>query len=291
MSSAHGAPRQGLILRAKLAVTRARISTTERRDRLLADVGGALGQLGRRVVLRLHRSEIIPLPRPRTVGRFQFDVLDDLRLYTGLSTEHVNALVTRRADSFRAEWFLASPEHRVDDWFYLSSRTYLFGNATHDPTALLSILEKSCGTSGRALDFGGGTGNLALALAAVGWSIDYLERSALQKDFVAFRRDRYDLTDRLHIIDQWRMLERDTYDLICAMDVLEHVERLEELLTDVLLPAIKLGGALAESSPFTRSLSNPMHYEHSELEEVLARNGFVVEVDAPTCRVWRRTSP
>ena len=140
------------------------------------------------------------------VGEHTFDVIDDLRRYTGLDAGQVQDLVARRTDSFRAEWLLTPSEHRIDDWFYLSSGTYLFGNAIHDPRPVLETLTRVCGSGGRVLDFGGGSGNLALALAAAGWSVDYLERSALQKDFVAFRVDRYGLGDRLRILNAWDRL-------------------------------------------------------------------------------------
>ncbi len=252
------------LLPAKLAVTRLRIRSRERRDQELARVGAALGRLGRRTVLRIHRHEDVGEVQPIVVGAHTFDVIDDLRRYTGLDAGQVQDLVARRTDSFRAEWLLTPSEHRIDDWFYLSSGTYLFGNAIHDPRPVLETLTRVCGSGGRALDFGGGSGNLALALAAAGWSVDYLERSALQKDFVAFRVDRYGLADRLRILNAWDRLPSGEYDLVCALDVLEHVEDLEGLLSASLLPAVRAGGALAESSPFVRTLSNPMHHEHQD---------------------------
>jgi SAM-dependent methyltransferase len=275
------------VLRAKLAVTRARIDFAARRDETAVRAGGALARLGRRIALSPHLHETIGIPGATEVEGFRFDVMTDLAAYTGLPAARLDALVRRRSDSFRAEWFLAPRGLRLDDWFYLSSTTYLFGNAIHDPIPLVRILERHCGRSGRALDFGGGTGNLALALAAVGWSVDYLERSALQKDFVSFRIQRYDLDEQVRVLDDWRPIEANTYDLVSAVDVLEHVEDLEHVLVNRLLPSIRSGGALAESSPFVRNLSNPMHYEHSGLATLLEQHDFTCEADEPECRLWR----
>lgn len=277
-----------LILRAKLAITRARINAKAKRDDATVAAGGALGRFGRRVVLSIHREEQVLPPGPITIGVKRFDVVDDLRHYTELPAGQVDALLRRRSDSFRAEWFLTPSDRRLDDWFYRSSTTYLFGNAVHDPSSLLGILRGRGVEPGRALDFGGGTGNLALALAAEGWSVDYLEHSALQKDFVAFRVDTHELGERVRVLNDWRPLEADAYDVVFAVDVLEHVADLEGLLLKRLLPAIRHGGRLIESSPFVRSLSNPMHHEHSALDSLLDSSGFELEADGAHGRVWLR---
>ena len=237
----------------------------------------------------MHRREEIAIPEPLVVGDRSFDVMSDLCRYTGLPSPQVEALVRRRSDSFRAEWFLTPPAYRLDDWFYLSSTTYLFGNATHDPTPILETIKRCCDRPGRALDFGGGSGNLALGLAALGWSVDFVERSALQKDFVTFRVMEHGLADRVRILHQWQPLQRDAYDLVCAVDVLEHIEHLRRLLSETLLPAIRQRGALAESSPFLRNLSNPMHHEHNNMEDTVAESGLTLEEDTLECRVWRRS--
>jgi len=230
------------------------------------------------------------VPAPLECGDRSFDVRDDLAAYTGLPLNEVDRLLQRRTDSFRAEWYLTPPAVRRDEWFYRSSLTYLFGNAVHvheQPELLATILGHT-GSNGRALDFGGGTGNLALGLAAGGLTVDFLERSALQKDFVAFRLHRHGLGDSVRVLDDWEPLDPGAYDAVCALDVLEHLEHLDETLHDNLLPSIRSGGLLIESSPFVRNVSNPMHHEHAQLDELLRREGFVLETEDALCRVWRR---
>ena len=288
MSASRERKARDLILEAKLAIARARIAVAQRSEEATVALGSSLGRFGRRLVLRLHRHEEIALPEPFVVGDHRFDVMTDLRRYTELPLERVEALVKRRADSFRAEWFLTPPGQRFDNWFYLSSTTYLFGNAAHDAVPVLDAIHQTSAGTGRALDFGGGAGNLALGLAASGWSVDFVERSALQKDFVTFRVMEHGMTDSVRVLHNWQPLEVDAYDLVCAIDVLEHVEQLRSLLRENLLPAIRLGGALVESSPFSRTLSNPMHYEHSDLEETLVVQGFALERSTANCRIWRR---
>jgi hypothetical protein len=248
---------------------------------MLIGAGAGLGRLGRRLVLQPWAHERVEIP---AAG----DIVEDLVAYTRLPRPQVARMLLRRDDSHRAEWHLMPPRLRSDDWFYLSSTTYLFANAVHDPAPLIEHLERHVVNRGPMLDFGGGAGNLATALAVRGWQVDYLERSALQKDFVAFRCDRHRLGENLRILDEWRELEPDVYMVVCAMDVLEHVEDLESLLTDRLLPTIRHGGALVESSPFIRNTSNPMHHEHRTLDTTLAATGFVLEAQYPDARVWRR---
>jgi SAM-dependent methyltransferase len=232
------------------------------------------------------RNEQIEMPTPGVSG---VDIVEDLVGYTGLGRDDVVALVRRRHENFRTEWHAFPSRVRKDAWFYLASRTYLFGNAEHDGEAMAEALHPFLGQPRQILDFGGGTGNLALALALRGHRLDYLERSALQKDFVRYRITKYALAERVHIVDQWESLEPDAYDVVCAMDVFEHVETLSETLASV-LRAIRPHGMLAESSPFIRNVQNPMHHEGAEVfEGLMIQSGFECQHEGALFRVWKRS--
>lgn len=284
--------RKSRVLRAKLAVASARIEASERRSDAIVAVGSVLGRTARRLLLRVHANEQIPLPQPLVVAGTSFDILDDLSAYTGLTDAVVARLVQRRLDSFRAEWFLTPEELRADDWYYRATSAYLFGNAVHLHGAddLVRLVEQELPVPQNALDFGGGTGNLALALAALGWTVDHLERSAVQKDFTRFRVPRYALEGSVRVLDDWEPLKRDAYDLICAIDVLEHVHDLDAVVLGRLLPALRSGGSFIEASPFHRTLSNPMHHEHTHLDKLLASAGLTLADRRDGYRVWRQPS-
>jgi SAM-dependent methyltransferase len=221
-------------------------------------------------------------------GAMHSDVVDDLVGYTGLERGKVVALIRRKHEDFRTEWHAFPPQLRDEAWFYLASRTYLFANATHDANQLVESLCALLPDSGEILDFGGGTGNLALALAGKGYRVDYLERSALQKDFVRYRLDKHGLSGRVRIIDQWTPLEPDAYDMVCAMDVFEHVEALSETL-DSVLRAIHPSGVLVENSPFVRNVENPMHHDDRAAFPGLMRSaGFDCISQSDDLTVWRR---
>ena len=169
---------------------------------------------------------------------------------------------------------------------------YPFGNAVHlhGADVLVRLVEQQQPAPRNALDFGGGTGNLALALAALGWTVDHLERSALQKDFTRFRLTRYALEGTVKVLDDWEPLEQDAYDLICAIDVLEHVRDLDDVVLNRLLPALRRGGSFIEASPFHRTLSNPMHHEHTHLDKLLTSAGLTLADVRDGYRVWRQPS-
>jgi 2-polyprenyl-3-methyl-5-hydroxy-6-metoxy-1,4-benzoquinol methylase len=277
------------MIRAWLAQTRLRIlsrSETVTGEAAVA-VGAALGRVGAQLLLYPHRREEIEVPPAIAFGRRSVDVVEDLVEYTGLTREQVEALIRRRHDSFRSEWHTVPRALHNENWFYLSSRTYLFANAVHDGEGVAAATAGSVSGTKDVLDFGGGTGNLALALAARGHRVDFVERSALQKDFVRFRIAKHGLRDRIRVVDQWAPLEPSAYDAVYAIDVLEHLESLEEILAN-LLQSIRPNGVLAELSPFVRNTSNPMHHEaEAAFLCVMESEGFSCAKQVGDLRVWR----
>jgi len=246
--------------------------------RLLVNAGMAL--------LRFpFRSERIEVPAANADG---VDIVEDLVGYTGLAHDDVVALVRRQHENFRTEWHAFPSRVRKDAWFYLASRTYLFGNAEHDGEGIAEVLNTLLPPPREILDFGGGTGNLALALASKGHRVDYVERSALQKDFVRFRIEKYGFGGRVRVVDQWDPLRPDAYDLVCAMDVFEHLDALRETLASI-LSAIRREGMLAENAPFVRNIQNPMHHEGASVfHDLMTESGFVCEHDSELFRLWER---
>lgn len=253
--------------------------------------GAAAYRLGGGLIRFPHKHEQISPPRPLEIAGYRFDVLGELAEYTGLELALTDALVRREGDDFRSEWYALPPRYRRDSWFYTSSRNYLFANAVHvyESPELVDHLVELCPPAGHVLEFGGGSGNLALALAARGLRVDFLEVSALQKDFVRFRVAKHSLGNRVSVLDRWCAPREAHYDLICAFDVFEHLADVEAVLDRQIVPALRERGALAERSPFVRNLANPMHYEDTQgFDSLLQRRGFRVVSDDALSRIWRR---
>jgi 2-polyprenyl-3-methyl-5-hydroxy-6-metoxy-1,4-benzoquinol methylase len=251
-------------------------------------IGTFVGRVGSWILLHLHAFERVVEPVPLTIGDRTFDTVDDLVVFTGLPRDTIIKLLHRKIDSYRVEWHLFPRQVRTDDWFYRSSRTYLFANAVHTGD-LANELFAFTPTGSHVLDFGGGTGGLALGLAALGAKVDYYEVSAVQKDFMRFRIDRYGLADRITVVNDWASLTHERYDVLYAFDVFEHLPELEATLRDKLLPSLKPAAQIVESSPFIRNFANPMHFEDAtQLDSTLVLAGFREESRTAKYRLWRR---
>jgi 2-polyprenyl-3-methyl-5-hydroxy-6-metoxy-1,4-benzoquinol methylase len=168
----------------------------------------------------------------------------------------------------------------------------VFGNASHFATAReIELVGAAVAPGSRILDFGGGVGNLAIALAVRGHHAAIDELNALQRDFARFRVDRHRLGDRVSVLDPWADLPRAAFDAVTAFDVFEHMPDGRTILEERLLPALRDGGVLIEDSPFVRTIANPMHHADWGLAELLGARGFEVRSRDAHTRVWQSPTP
>lgn len=259
------------------------------RDATAIAVGSTLSEGARRLLLVPYRAERVNQPAPLHVGEHRFDVVDDLVQFTSLPSESVQDLIARRIESYRSEWLELPTPLRDDRWFYLSSRMYLFANAVHfheEPEAIDEMVNL-LPPGGRVLDFGGGTGNLSLALAAHGFRVDYRELSALQKEFARFRIHLHKLQDRVTVLDDWCDLPLNAYDAVCAFDVFEHLPDLTQVV-ERLASSLSEGGILIDTPSFGTGVWNPMHHDDPGLESLLASHRVVLDRTLPRFRVWEK---
>jgi SAM-dependent methyltransferase len=244
------------------------------------------------IAMRPWGDEVTDLPPPVEIDGRAIDVVDDLVAYTQLPADSVSELLMRRRPiSFRSEWHATPGPVRLDHWFYLSSKGYLFGNAVHFPDDEIvdRFLAPTLKGGAAVLDFGGGVGTLALRVAAAGYEVAVTELNALQRDFIRFRVHRHGLEQQVRVIDPWEEIPRDRFDALVAIDVLEHVPDGRSLVGGQLLPALRAKSLFVENSRFEVNASNPMHHLDWGLDPQLDQAGYAQIATAEDgTRVWSR---
>jgi 2-polyprenyl-3-methyl-5-hydroxy-6-metoxy-1,4-benzoquinol methylase len=231
------------------------------------------------------------LPTPIQIGTGVVDTVDDLTAFTGLDRDTVmRELQQRRGISFRSEWLATPRRLRRDHWFYLSSKAYLFGNASHSDDGFVPDFVASHVSPGdRVLEFGGGSGELSLRLAAAGLRTTFVELNALQRDFVHFRVARHGLSDLIDVLAHWDPIPEGTFHAVIAMDVIEHLPDAREVLANSLIPALRGDGVLIENTPFVVNAWNPMHHDDFGFDHFMHDQAFAVAGEyTDKTRAWRR---
>jgi len=74
---------------------------------------------------------------------------------------------------------------------------------------------------GTTIDIGGGQGFWAIQLAKLGWQVNLVEKSEMARKDASYLIQ--NLSNRIKIYDEIENLEQHSADLICALEVLEHL--------------------------------------------------------------------
>jgi 2-polyprenyl-3-methyl-5-hydroxy-6-metoxy-1,4-benzoquinol methylase len=115
------------------------------------------------------------------------------------------------------------------------------------------------------LDFGGGVGFNALMLADAGFDVTLADLESASLDFAQFRAQRRGVKLAIWKTDIEPMPRHAKYDVILALDVLEHLPR--DALEETVGKLVKLKHARTRvviSAPFGRTASHPMHLDATE---------------------------
>jgi 2-polyprenyl-3-methyl-5-hydroxy-6-metoxy-1,4-benzoquinol methylase len=217
--------------------------------------------------LRLQRFRCISLSRNRLskqgIGNVHdiklFNhIIEDLVAYTGFPPEKLMPYILRYPQThFESEFKWFNPKDELElTWFYRCSSAYLFANAVHPYVSSLDII-----TEGKVLDYGAGIGCNTIALAKRGISVDFVEISRIQADFIKFRAERHNLANIKEVspycegrFDPLKSVVGD-YDAIIAMDVLEHIPNYH-IVVKHFIDRLKPGGMIIENSPFDPKAEN-----------------------------------
>ena len=170
---------------------------------------------------------------------------------------------------------------KIED-FYKGYEYYLYElplwNAEQGRSYYLwSILEPHIISNGykHILDYGGGSGDLAIELVSRGLEVDYLDINEILYDFVAYRMKARNIKFGLfkRIEDTKKM-----YDCIVSFDVFEHLKGLPQYLSKI-SEAVKKDGGLVFSGAFSGGslhlLENEIYSNFQKLDRLIASCGFV----------------
>ncbi len=193
--------------------------------------------------------------------------------FTGNSREEVLARVRRRWEPLKEEWEAWEKEgemtpERITN-FYKQTASYIYElgewhlfmpEKRESDKALVEELRAL--RPRRILDFGGGVGLIALPLARAGLDVTLADLDGTSLDFAAFRAKRHRTALKIWKTDVEPLPPDPAYDVILALDVLEHLPR--EILRTTVDRLIRLKTPKTRiifSAPFGRTAVHPMHLD------------------------------
>jgi len=236
----------------------------------------------------------ISLPEPIEITNefgdtLVIDIRQDLVDFTGLTLCEIDRLLKRHGYNARDEFRDCIARENSDHWFYLGSRYFLFENATHE-YEIEDFIKQLLPEKAKIWEFGGGIGNMSLVLAAEGYDVSYTELSSLQKNFVEFRTHKYGLP--INTINPWLSKPIGEFDLVLAIDVLEHIPDYSKVLIE-LCKSVKPEGIIWETSAFKKNPENPTHRipDRHDYKKILTEHGFRRVYGVQDGKLWKKTEP
>jgi SAM-dependent methyltransferase len=206
----------------------------------------------------------------------------ELAEYLEESPATVAAACAMGAECVAQEWTARqlgkeSPPAEVLE-FYRTTKSYLFDltvfNSDYPHTATLEALVEMARKRGftKVLDFGSGIGSVGLFFACNGMEVALADVSEPLQDYVAWRFKVRGLKVKLINLNR-EPLPEDTFDVVTAFDVLEHLPRPADTLRE-LAASMKFDGliALNVEAPDTDFPQHISTYE--EVFSTVASTGF-----------------
>ncbi len=228
-------------------------------------------------IVRLSRNEL-------PINRFQEiedepscnDVISDLVAYTGFTRKQLQPYILRHPKKhFESEFTWNSPKTNIElTWFYRFNAAYLFANSVHPYLTKLDVIK-----GGEILDYGAGAGCHTIHLGRKGYNIDFLEINCIQADFIKFRAERHGIKSISEIRPYYKGkfdpigCITGYYDVIIAMDVLEHIPNYHYVVNHF-IEHLNPGGIIIESSPFNENAKDIDIHIRASIPLEKAMNGM-----------------
>ncbi len=158
--------------------------------------------------------------------------------------------------------------------YYRHNEAYIYGGAwwnSRDDIQRSRLVPLMNVQDSSVLDFGCGIGSASLMLATQGNKVTGYDINELAIDFCNFRKNK----DNIDIEFTTEKPDYSQFDLVIAIDVLEHIEDLRTFIME-LGKGMKTGAKLYHYDDFKSDIrGNPMHFDHSEhIWEWLSEAGF-----------------
>jgi len=231
------------------------------------------------------------------------EIVAELAAYLNQPVEWVESRCRTAAAELAQAWCEAAPATAADvAAFYRQADAYLYDltwwhTLSEDDSALIQVeaLETALAYRARsALDFGSGIGSLGLLMARHGLSMTLAEINPRLNDYARWRFDRRGLKAQFLDLPASGALTdvslvRESFDLISAVDVFEHLPDPRAALA-ALSAALRPGGALFIHLPSAPDPARPMHLWHNPavLLRHLAPAGLWLERASGSTLILRR---
>ncbi len=205
--------------------------------------------------------------------RDQNEYVEDIMAFTKTTREEVRARMKQGSEPLKQEWLEwenkgPMTEERITQ-FYKQTANYIYelgewhlfvpDKRESDMALVVEMKQKA---PKNILDFGGGVGLMAFPLARAGFDVTLADLDGTSLDFARFRAERHGDKMKFWKSDVEPMPPDKKYDVILALDVLEHLPK--DTLHQIVDKLVKLKHAKTEiiiSAPFGRTAVHPMHID------------------------------
>jgi 2-polyprenyl-3-methyl-5-hydroxy-6-metoxy-1,4-benzoquinol methylase len=222
-------------------------------------------------------SEKPPLDTPAALERDQNEYVEDVMAFSKTTREQVRDRMKKGSEPLKEEWLAwekqgPMTEERIKA-FYKQTANYIYelgewhlfvANKRESDMQLVEDMRTKYKAK-NVLDFGGGVGMVAIPMARAGLDVTLADLDGTSLDFAAFRAKRHEIPLKIWKSDVEKQAPDKKYDVILALDVLEHLPK-EELksVVDRLIALKHANTHILISAPFGRTAVHPMHLDADE---------------------------
>lgn len=203
--------------------------------------------------------------------------ISDLAEFTSENPTVVEELLATSTAKLAADWRQKQPKTReeVERWYAENAAYYIYDLAQFHLAYkhIVFTMDVMSLAKGRVLDYGGGIGDLSVALAEKGCDVTYLDVEGRSKQYAQWQAERRGV--KINFTSTHDEIEGKSFDTIIVLDVLEHLYEPEEVL-NFLVNRLAKDGMIIVSAYFGATQAHPMHFDHKlDVHRYLSERGFV----------------